>query len=74
MAAFPASCSWGPVDGRAVRLYSKNWILLATILGSSMAFIDGTAVNVALPIMQRELGATFTQLQWVIVAYALFLG
>ncbi|MCI0815842.1 MAG: MFS transporter [Chloroflexi bacterium] len=74
MAAFPASCSWGPVDGRAVRLYSKNWILLATILGSSMAFIDGTAVNVALPIMQRELGATFTQLQWVVVAYALFLG
>ncbi|MCH8199851.1 MAG: MFS transporter, partial [Chloroflexi bacterium] len=39
-----------------------------------MAFIDGTAVNVALPIMQRELGATFTQLQWVVVAYALFLG
>ena len=74
MAAFPASCSVGPVDGRAVRLYSKNWILVATILGSSMAFIDGTAVNVALPIMQRELGATFTQLQWVIVAYALFLG
>lgn len=74
MAAFPASCSIGPVDGRAVRLYSKNWILIATILGSSMAFIDGTAVNVALPVMQRELGATFTQLQWVIVAYALFLG
>ena len=74
MAAFPASCSVGPVDGRAVRLYSKNWILVATILGSSMAFIDGTAVNVALPVMQQELGATFTQLQWVIVAYALFLG
>ena len=74
MATFPASCSVGPVDGRAVRRYSKNWILVATILGSSMAFIDGTAVNVALPIMQRELGATFTQLQWVIVAYALFLG
>ena len=74
MATFPASCSMGPPDGRVVRRYSKNWILVATILGSSMAFIDGTAVNVALPVMQRELGATFTQLQWVIVAYALFLG
>ncbi len=75
MATFPASCSAGPVAGGSVGpRYSKTWILVATILGSSMAFIDGTAVNVALPVMQRELGATLAQLQWVIVAYALFLG
>ena len=49
-------------------------ILAATILGSSMAFIDGTVVNVALPALQRELGATVTDVQWVVEAYALFLS
>jgi EmrB/QacA subfamily drug resistance transporter len=49
-------------------------VLAATILGSSMAFIDGTAVNVALPALQRDLGATVAQVQWVVEAYALFLS
>ena len=35
-----------------------SWVLAATILGSSMVFIDGTVVNVALPALQRGLGAT----------------
>ena len=74
MAAFPASCSVGPVGGGVVRRYSKVWTLVATILGSSMAFIDGTAVNVALPILQADLDASITELQWVIEAYALFLA
>jgi len=39
-----------------------------------MSFIDGTAVNVALPALQRDLGATVAQVQWVIEAYALFLS
>jgi EmrB/QacA subfamily drug resistance transporter len=39
-----------------------------------MAFIDGTAVNVALPVMQRDLHATSAEMQWVIEAYALFLA
>ena len=52
----------------------KNWVLIAAIIGSSMSFIDGTAVTVALPIMQRELQATSAQMQWVIEAYALFLS
>jgi EmrB/QacA subfamily drug resistance transporter len=52
----------------------KTWVLIAAILGSSMSFIDSSAVNVALPIIQRELGATSTQMQWVIEAYALFLS
>src|SRR5256885_7145798 len=51
-----------------------GWIITATILGSSMAFIDGTVVNVALPALQSALGATISQVQWVIEAYALFLA
>jgi EmrB/QacA subfamily drug resistance transporter len=47
---------------------------VATILGSSMTFIDGTVVNVALPALQADLHATITDVQWVIEAYALFLG
>ncbi|MFL5486842.1 MAG: MFS transporter [Gemmatimonadaceae bacterium] len=48
--------------------------MVATILASSMTFIDMTVVNVALPALQRELQATITDVQWVIEAYALFLG
>ncbi len=51
-----------------------RWVLAATILGSSMAFIDGTVVNVALPALQTDLGATVAQVQWVVEAYALFLA
>src|SRR5579884_148036 len=50
------------------------WVLVATILGSSMAFIDGTVVNVALPVLQKELGATVGDAQWVVEAYSLFLA
>lgn len=51
-----------------------RWVLAATILGSSMAFIDGTVVNVALPALQKGLGATVADVQWVVEAYALFLA
>jgi EmrB/QacA subfamily drug resistance transporter len=54
--------------------HTGRWVLIATILGSSMAFIDGTVVNVALPVMQRELGATVADVQWIVEAYALFLS
>ncbi len=50
------------------------WILVATILGSSMAFIDGSVVNVALPVLQRDLNATSADVQWVVEAYSLFLS
>jgi EmrB/QacA subfamily drug resistance transporter len=53
---------------------AEPWVLAATILGSSMAFIDGTAVNVALPALQAGLGATVSEVQWVVEAYALFLS
>ena len=50
------------------------WVLVATILGSSMAFIDGSVVNVALPVLQVDLNATTTDVQWVVEAYSLFLA
>jgi EmrB/QacA subfamily drug resistance transporter len=50
------------------------WVLIATILGSSMAFIDGSVVNVALPVIQRDLNATATDVQWIVEAYSLFLA
>src|SRR5882762_7597978 len=50
------------------------WVLAATIFGSSMAFIDGTVVNVALPALQSALGATLAEVQWVVESYALFLA
>src|SRR5256714_8884909 len=51
-----------------------RWILAATILASSMAFIDGTVVNVALPALQSNLNATAVDVQWVIEAYSLLLS
>src|SRR6266853_1701040 len=53
---------------------SGRWVLAATILASSMAFIDGTVVNVALPALQSSLNATAVDLQWVIEAYSLLLS
>ena len=53
---------------------AESWILAATILGSSMVFIDGTAVNVALPALQKNLQATVADVQWVVESYALFLA
>jgi hypothetical protein len=60
----PESRDCGSAAGR--------WILAATVLGSSMAFIDGTVVNVALPVLQENLQATATQVQWVVQGFALF--
>ena len=51
-----------------------RWVLLATILGSSLTFIDATVVNVALPALQENLDANVTDVQWVIASYALMLA
>jgi EmrB/QacA subfamily drug resistance transporter len=53
---------------------ARPWILAATILGSSMAFIDSTAVNVALPALQSSLHATVVGVQWVVESYGLLLA
>ena len=64
--AAQASSPCGPNAG--------SWVLAATILGSSMAFIDETAVTVALPAMQQSLDATAVGAQWVVEAYTLLLA
>ncbi|MDB6123684.1 MAG: drug resistance transporter, EmrB/QacA subfamily [Pedosphaera sp.] len=71
-------CDEGVIRSRAAAAPcsrpSGPWVLAATILGSSMAFIDGTVVNVALPALQANLNATVVDVQWVVEAYALFLA
>jgi EmrB/QacA subfamily drug resistance transporter len=72
-------------EGRAARVLpgegaapcavaSRPWVLAVTILASAMAFIDGSVVTIALPVVGRELGAGLAALQWVVNGYTLFLG
>ncbi len=58
-----------PLSPRAAR-----FTLLASILGSSIVFVDSTVVNVALPAMQRDLGGGLATQQWIVDAYLLTLG
>src|SRR6185503_20230652 len=78
MNIFKSPCDEGVIaSGKAASECQKQrrrWILAATILGSSMAFIDTTVVNVALPVMQRELHASASDAQWIIDAYLLVLS
>src|ERR1700675_3398530 len=53
---------------------ARTWILVATILGSSMAFIDGTVVNIALPAVQANFHASVVDVQWVVESYGLLLS
>jgi EmrB/QacA subfamily drug resistance transporter len=63
-----------PVFPVALSEKRKRLTLAATILGSSMAFIDGSVVNVALPAIQRALHADAASTQWIVNAYLLLLG
>ena len=78
MAALKPPCDEGVVRSSAAEapcaLDSGPWVLAATIIGSAMAFIDGTVVNVALPEIQARLGATAVDAQWIVESYALFLA
>jgi EmrB/QacA subfamily drug resistance transporter len=56
------------------REVSTRWVLPATILGSSLSFIDGSVVNVALPAMRESLGADLATMQWVVNGYMLTLA
>ncbi len=71
-------CDENVIRSRAARAprskSSGRWILAATILASSMAFIDSTVVNVALPALQTSLNATAVDVQWVIESYSLLLS
>jgi len=64
----------GPAVDAPCSPAQRRWVLAATILGSSMAFVDGTVVNVALPAIQRSLKANAFDAQWVVESYALLLA
>ncbi len=65
-----------PVSSSEISLSSSTgkWILTSTILASSMAFIDSTALNVILPSLQRDLQANGTDIFWILNAYLLMLA
>lgn len=72
-------CDAGQVQGagspgRPLSQAHKRWVLAATVLGSSLTFIDGSALGVALPAIQNDLGAGPAAVQWVSNAYLLTLG
>ncbi|MND73830.1 Multidrug resistance protein stp [compost metagenome] len=72
-------CDAGQVQGARAPVQSltaarKRWVLIATVLGSSLTFIDGSALGVALPAIQRDLGAGPAAVQWISNAYLLTLG
>src|SRR5690348_3390020 len=64
------------VDDTLLRYHTARgrWVLLATVLGSSLAFIDATVVNIALPSIGRDLHADAAGLQWTVNGYALSLA
>ncbi|GGK92940.1 MFS transporter [Sphaerisporangium melleum] len=64
------------MDKGGIRTKSPQgrWVLFATVLGSGMAFLDGTVVNVALPRLGHDLGASMSGLQWTVNAYTLTLA
>ena len=66
MAIRPQAAPLGSANG--------SWILVTTILGSSIAFVDGTVVAVALPVLQNAFQATVAQVQWIVESYALLLA
>jgi EmrB/QacA subfamily drug resistance transporter len=78
MASLNYPCDEGVVRskraGAPCSFTAGPWILAATIIGSAMAFIDGTVVNVALPAIQAQLNATAVDAQWIVESYALFLA
>lgn len=59
-----------------LRLHSRQgrWVLAATVLGSSLALLDGTVVNVALPHIGEDLGSGVAGLQWILSGYTLMLA
>jgi EmrB/QacA subfamily drug resistance transporter len=61
-------------DQVRLRTPAGRWVLFATVLGTSMAFLDATVVNIALPALGDDLDAGLSQLQWTINAYTLTLA
>ena len=61
-------------DGLAFESATGRWVLAIAVLGSGLAFLDGTVVNVALPDIGRDLGASTSSLQWILNGYLLTLA
>ena len=72
----PAAPAAAPATGAAVRLGTPQgrWVVLATVLASAAAFLDSSAVNVALPTIGRDLDSSLAGLQWVVTGYTLALA
>ncbi|MFI1095495.1 MFS transporter [Streptomyces sp. NPDC020917] len=66
----------GPPEPQGVPLASATgrWVLACSVLGSGMALLDGTAVNIALPRLGKDLGASLAELQWTVNGYLLTLA
>ena len=62
------------VGGIRLKERPGRWVLFATVLGSGMAMLDGTVVNIALPTIGKSLGASLAGLQWTVTAYTLTLA
>ncbi|WP_439676562.1 MFS transporter [Embleya sp. MST-111070] len=63
-----------PSGGIRAKTPAGRWVLLATVLGSGMAMLDSTVVNVALPSIGRSFDASLAALQWTVNAYTLTLA
>jgi EmrB/QacA subfamily drug resistance transporter len=72
-----APCDRGVVQRVAEYVHppgARGWVLAGTVLGSGLAFIDGSAVNLTLPVIQQALGGGVEAAQWIMNAYMLFLS
>ncbi|MGW9372007.1 MFS transporter [Streptomyces xanthophaeus] len=74
MTATPGGPASGPGAGVRLGTARGRWIVLTTVLGSAMALLDSTVVNVALPRIGEDLGADLAVLQWTVNAYLLTLA
>lgn len=63
-----------PSEGVSYGSHAGRWLLTVTVLGSGMAFLDGTVVNIALPYIGRDLNASTSSLQWILNGYLLTLA
>ena len=63
-----------PEAGLAYGEPAARWVLAATVLGSSLTFVDATVVNIALPTIGKDLGAGLSELTWTVNAYTLTLA
>jgi EmrB/QacA subfamily drug resistance transporter len=78
MSALPWPCDDAAIrsapQAAQCRRAVERAVLAAAIIGSSMTFVDGTVVNVALPVLRQSLGAGVSEVQWIVESYMLFLA